>query len=29
MRFRIRKFVATLVPALLLAFGLADQTLWP
>jgi hypothetical protein len=29
MRFRIRKFVAMLVPALLLAFGLADQTLWP
>jgi hypothetical protein len=29
MRTRITKFVAVLVPALLLAFGLADNTLWP
>jgi hypothetical protein len=29
MRTRIRKLLAVLAPALVLAFGLADQTLWP
>jgi hypothetical protein len=29
MRTRIRKLIAVLAPAFLLAFGLADQTLWP
>jgi hypothetical protein len=29
MRTRIPKLLAVLVPALVLAYGLADQTLWP
>jgi hypothetical protein len=29
MRSRIPKFIAVLVPSLLLALGLADNTLWP
>jgi len=29
MRTRIRKLLAVLVPAFVLASGLADQTLWP
>jgi hypothetical protein len=29
MRFRVRKFLAVLLPALGLAYSLADNTLWP
>jgi len=29
MRSRIPKFIAVLVPSLLVALGLADVTLWP
>jgi hypothetical protein len=29
MRTRIHRFVVAIVPAVLLAFGLADGTLWP
>ena len=29
MRFRIQLIVAAVLPAILLALGLADETLWP